>query len=76
MNTVNETDTYSEAVEALLRERLTGADREFCERIQRDGFTEPSEYDPETAFFAVAQKKHECARIRSLCLSHGVPLPN
>jgi hypothetical protein len=75
--TMTEDDEYTEAVEALLRERLTGADREFCERIEREGFADKARrFGGLVSSDSQDMAKHQRAKIRSLCLGHGVPLPN
>jgi hypothetical protein len=74
--TMHDADTYSEVIDALLRERLSGADREFCERIQENGFADRGNCGGEHAGAARMEANQQRARVRSLCLGHAVPLPN
>lgn len=67
-----ENQSYMDAVGLLLACNLSGADREFCERIERDGFADSivtSEDDEEAAAL-------ERQRVRELCLAHGIQAPS
>lgn len=58
-----------EIIEVLLLSKLTGADREFLERIERDGFSDEKEFTDEDD---ERMGRVERQRVEMLALSFGV----
>lgn len=63
---------YVEAIKALLDCKLSGGARDFCERIESDGFSDEGEkweIGPEEEAAGISER----SKVRELCLAHGVP---